>query len=210
VEWLSVGGARPERHVLVRAAGVLRAGGILIYPTDTLYGLAADPRIRSAVERVFAAKGRPQGMPLPLVAGSVAQGELVAEFSIGARRLAESFWPGPLTLVLRARPGLAPGVAGEDESVALRVPDHAVARGVADALGFPVTSTSANRSGSSPWREAGAAAADIDGDVDLVLDGGPTPGGPPSTIVDARLDPPRLVRAGAVPFDLVLDALTRP
>jgi L-threonylcarbamoyladenylate synthase len=210
VEWLSVDGTDPARESLVRAGDVLRAGGVLIYPTDTLYGLAADPRNASAVERVLGVKGRPEGQALPLIAASAEQATLAARLSGTAWRLAERFWPGPLTLVADACPGLAHGVAGRDGSVALRVADHAVARGIAEALGFPIVSTSANRSGGQPWRSAREAAADLGGDVDLVVDGGPTPGGAPSTIVDARLDPPRLVRAGAVPFELVLEVLTRP
>ncbi len=124
--------------------------------------------------------------------------------------MADRFWPGPLTLVVDARPGLANGVAGKDGSVAVRVADHPVARQLAEAVGFAITSTSANLSGGHPSRIASDAAADLAVQVDLVIDAGPTAGGPPSTIVDARVDPPRLVRAGAVPFRLVLEALTRP
>jgi L-threonylcarbamoyladenylate synthase len=211
VEWLRVSAADPDPGVIAHAAKVVTSGGIVIYPTDTLYGLAVDPRLPSAVERIFAVKGRAGHQALPLIAASREQAsELVASFSPAALVLAERFWPGPLTLVADARPGLAVGVAEKDGSVAVRVADHPVARRLAEAVGFAVTSTSANLSGGEPSRVARDAAADLAVQVDLVIDAGPTAGGPPSTIVDARVDPPRLVRAGAVPFRLVLEALTRP
>lgn len=211
MEWLRVSASAPEPAVLARAAGILRAGGLVVFPTDTLYGLAADPRHAVGVGRVFEVKGRPAGQALPLVAADLeqAQGE-VARLSADALRLARRFWPGPLTLVADARPGLAPGVAGEDGTVAIRVPDHDVARGLAAALGFAVVSTSANPSGGAPTRDAGTAAALLEGLVDAVLDAGPTRGGLPSTIIDARVQPLRVVRPGAVPIELIFDAMSRP
>jgi L-threonylcarbamoyladenylate synthase len=147
---------------------------------------------------------------LPLVAGSREQARLVAAFTSAAEAIAARFWPGPLTIVAAARPGLAAGVAAKDGSVAVRVPDQLVARRLAEAVGFAIVSTSANRSGSPPSADAGAAARDLAADADLVIDCGATPGGPPSTIVDARVEPPVLVRAGAVPFPQVLEVLARP
>jgi L-threonylcarbamoyladenylate synthase len=208
VEWLRVSASAPEPAALERAASVLQAGGIVLYPTDTLYGLAVDPRLPGAVGRLLTLKGRPQGQPLPLIAASPAQAGVVVALDESAALLAGVFWPGPLTLVADARPALAPGVAGTDGTAAIRVPDHAVARGVAEALGFPITSTSANPSGGEASAAAREAAASLGGDVDLVLDAGPTPGGPPSTIVDARGIAPRLLRAGAIPFERILEATT--
>lgn len=201
----------PDAAVLARAADVLRGGGAIIFPTDTFYGLAADPRRADAVARVFAAKGRPSGVPLPLVASSLEQAEREVAFLSGtASRLARRFWPGPLALLAAPRLPLVGGVAGGDGSVALRVPDHAVARALAAALGFAITATSANASGRPSLRTAEEAARELEGRVDLVLDSGPTPGGLPSTIVDARVDPPLLVRNGAVPFQVILDAVSHP
>jgi L-threonylcarbamoyladenylate synthase len=211
VEWLSVSAAGPEPAVLARAAAILRAGGLVVFPTDTLYGLAADPRHSSGVARVFSVKGRPAGQALPLVAADLDQAQReVAVMSADALRLARRFWPGPLTLVADARPGLAAGVAGEDGTVALRVPDHEVARGLAAALGFAVISTSANPSGGVAPGDARTAAALLEGPVDAVLDAGPTRGGLPSTIVDARVRPLRLLRPGAVPIELIYDSMSRP
>lgn len=209
MEWLSVSATAPEASALDRAVAVLRAGGLVIYPTDTLYGLGVDPRVASGVERVFAVKGRPSGHALPLIVASLEQAaEEVGVLSETATRLARRFWPGPLTLVAAARPGLAPGVASADGTIAVRTPDHAVARGLAARLGFAITSTSANVSGAEARQTAREAVAGLESQVDLVLDGGPTPGGLPSTIVDARFERPRLVRTGAVAFDLVLQAAT--
>lgn len=209
MDWLRVSASAPAAAALERAAAVLRGGGLVIYPTDTLYGLAVDPRLPRAVAKLLSAKGRPAGRALPLIAATLEQAaDDMAVLSGVSLRLAARFWPGPLTLIAEARAGLAPGVADDRGTVALRVPDHAVARGLAAALRFGVTSTSANPSGGEAAQTAEGAAAGFGDDVDLVLDGGPSPGGLPSTIVDARDDPPRLVRAGAVSFDVVLGAVT--
>ncbi len=198
----------PDPGALARAAGILLRGGLVVFPTDTLYGLAADPRHAGGVARVYHAKGRMAAHALPLIAGDLAQVEALATtLPAATRRLAGRFWPGPLTLVVDAAPSIVPGVHGGTGSVAVRVPDQAVARALALQLGFPVVATSANRSGSPARRLAGKVAAALEGDVDLVLDSGPTPGGEPSTIVDARGETPTLIRAGAIPFSLVLEAL---
>ena len=208
MERLTVSPTDPQPDALTRAADCLLRGRLVVFPTDTLYGLAADPRNADAVARVYRAKGRGAAYALPLIAADIEQVEAAAvRLSPMTRRLAERFWPGPLTLVVDAAPAVAVLVHGGTGSVAIRVPDHAVARGLAGRLGFAVVSTSANRSGSPAVSTAAAAVAELGDDVDLVLDGGPTAGGDSSTIVDARADHPRLVRAGAVPFPRVLEAL---
>ncbi len=190
------------------AAGVLSRGGLAIFPTDTLYGLAADPRIPAAIDRVFLLKGRAAAQALPLVAASLEQVERVlGGVSARTRQLAERFWPGPLTLVVEAGAGIVAAVLGEEGTVAVRVPDHAVARGLSATLGFPVVSTSANRAGEPAPATAEEAVEALDGGVDVVLDAGPVAGGAPSTIVDARGSQVRLIRAGAIPFSRVLEAL---
>lgn len=198
----------PEPQALAVAADVLLRGGLVLFPTDTLYGLAADPRNPSAVDRVFRAKGRPPAQALPLVAASLDQVERsVDHLSALTRRLAECFWPGPLTLVVEAGQDVVAAVTGATGTLAIRVPNHAVARGLCAHFGFPIVSTSANRSGHPAPSTADEAIASLGGEVDLVLDGGPAPGGEPSTIVDARDDVVRLVRAGSVPFARVLEAV---
>ncbi len=192
---------------LAPAVAHLRAGGVVAIPTDTFYGLAADPTQATAVKRLFELKGRAAGEALPLIAVSI---EAVEKFcgplgSAGAR-LAARFWPGPLSLVMEAPAAVDTAVHAGRGTVAIRVPDHPVARALAGAFGAPLTATSANRSGQPPWRHA-AGIADLGADV-FIIDAGETPGGAPSTIVDARATPPRLVRDGAVPWDHVLGLLT--
>ncbi len=192
---------------LADAIDALRRGLVVAYPTDTLYGLAADPRRADAVEAVFRIKGRSAGRALPLIAGDQAQASLVARLSPLGLRLAARFWPGPLTLVAAAAAELAGGVAAADGTVAVRVPDHAVARALARGFGFPVTATSANRSGEPPASRAGEVRAALGDAVAVLIDAGEAPGGPPSTIVDVTQPLPRLVRAGAVAWDRVLESL---
>jgi L-threonylcarbamoyladenylate synthase len=204
---LSIEPAAPDTEVIAAAGRVLSSGGIVAYPTDTLYGLGVDPRNAAAVQALFGLKGRAGVLALPLVAGSVAQAEALGVFTPLARRIASRFWPGPLTLVVAASAPLAPGVAAADGSIAVRVPDQAIARALATAFGSPITATSANRSGQPPAVTAGEVEAALGDALDLVLDGGAVPGGNPSTIVDASGSAPRLVRAGAVAWERVLESL---
>jgi L-threonylcarbamoyladenylate synthase len=205
---VAVSPSSPEPDRLQTAVDVLRGGGVVAYPTDTLYGLAADPTNRSAVDAIFRVKGRRTGEALPLVAASLVQVERVAgRLPDATRRLAERFWPGPLTLIVDAWPGLAPAVHGETGTVAIRVPDHAVARALAEACGAPITSTSANRSGEPAVDNADDVVRSIGDRLELVIDGGRTPGGPPSTIVDTRSADVRIIRAGAVASEWIVDAL---
>lgn len=189
------------------AVEILRGGGIVAYPTDTLYGLAADPRSVAAVRRLFAVKARATGHPVPLVASTLEQAQLAAAFNQSARRLASSFWPGPLSLVLPATQAILPEVAAGDGSVAIRVPAHPVAQSLAAGLGFCITATSANLSGKPPSTSASAVARSLGDRIDLVLDGDDTPGGAPSTIVDVRGGAVRLVRAGAIEWERVLRSI---
>lgn len=202
---------RFQADELSPAVSAIAAGGLVVFPTDTLYGLGADPRSSAAVSRLFLFKQRPGDRPIPLVAGSLEQ----VRTSVGtltplAERLALACWPGPLTLIIPASPGLCREVHLGTGKVAVRVPDHAVARALALFVGHALTSTSANVSGG----EAPAAADEVEmalGDgrvgVDVLIDAGPLRGGLPSTIVDVTGTMPLLVRAGAVPWDRVLKFL---
>ncbi len=207
LERLVIDPLRPDPLLLGRVADALRAGHVVAYPTDTLYGLAVDPRNAAAVERLFAIKGRATGQALPLIAGTTGQVGRVARMTLAASRLARTYWPGPLTLVLPLVDKLAPGVAAGDGTIAIRIPAHAVARGLAEVFGSPITATSANRSGASPTNDPGEVIASLGNDVFMLLDGGTTIGGPPSTIVDASGASARLVREGAVAWDRVLESL---
>ena len=186
-----------------RAAERLRAGGLVIYPTETFYGLGALLASAAAVARLAAAKLRPEGRPLPLVAADPEMARAVAAaFPPLAERLAARFWPGPLTLVLAAAPGLPPEVAG-DGTVGVRVPGSALARELSRLAGGPLTSTSANPSGGPPPTRPGDLDRWLVSRVDAILDGGETPGGLPSTVVAVEPGGPRLLRAGAVPWEAV-------
>jgi L-threonylcarbamoyladenylate synthase len=207
VERLTISPDDPDPRAIARAAAILLAGGLVAFPTDTFYGLAADPRIEGAVARVFRAKGRSSMVALPLIAADVEQVRAASSgLSALTLRLAQAFWPGPLTLVADAAPAIVPAVHGGTRTVAIRVPGHLAARRLAGVVGFPIVSTSANRSGDPAAADADAVEAVIGDMVDLVLDGGATPGADPSTIVDARGAAPVLIRAGAVSFSRVLEA----
>lgn len=195
---------RPDPDALERAAALLRRGGVAAVPTDTVYGLAADPFNAAAVDRVFAIKGRVSDQALPLVAADSAQIRAwIGGWSPLGDRLSRRFWPGPLTLVVSAPPAIVAAVTGGRGTVGVRVPAHAVTRGLCAAVGCPLTATSANRSGAPATGRPDVVAADLGDDVDALVDAGTTPGGPPSTIVDVTGDEPRLIRAGAISWDAV-------
>lgn len=199
----------PQRDALQEAAKWIRAGGIVAIPTDTLYGLAADPFSVEAVARVFAVKGRSANRPLPLIAADVEQiTEHIGLLPRVGQRLAQRFWPGPLTLVVAAPRSLVKDVGGGTERVGVRVPAHQVACAICRAAGRPLTATSANVSGQPATAEADDVERMLGDRLDLLIDAGRTPGGDPSTIVDVTAEP-RLVRPGAVPWDLIQAWLAR-
>ncbi len=185
--------------ILEAAREVLARGGIVAVPTETFYGLAVDPFQEKALERLFALKERaPDKSVLLLVAGPEMVTGVTREVPEVARKLMARFWPGPLTLILPARPGLAARLTGGTDTVGVRQPRQRVTCLLLEALGFPVTGTSANRSGRRPLIEAREVAREFGDGVDLILDAGPCPGGRPSTIVDLTRSPPRLVRSGVI------------
>lgn len=189
----------PEREALDEAAAVLRAGGLVAFPTETFYGLGAAALQPSAVRRVLAVKGRPQGKPLLVLVDSIAMVDTVAlAVPPRGRALMARYWPGPLTLVLPARPGLPDGVTAGSGTVGVRLSAHPVARGLVHALGEPVTAPSANPAAVAAPTTAAQVQAHFGARIELVLDGGATAGGEPSTVLDVTVDPPRLVRPGAV------------
>jgi L-threonylcarbamoyladenylate synthase len=193
-----VDAVNPDPAALARAAVVLRAGGLVAFPTETFYGLGAAAADHAAVRRVFSVKGRDAGKPLLVLVDSVAMAERVAEVTARGRELMARHWPGALTLVLRARDGVPPEVTAGTGTIGVRLSPHPVARGLVRALGSPVTAPSANLAEAPPPTTAAAVRAVFDGAIELVLDGGPTAGGPPSTVVDVTSGTPRVLRQGAV------------
>lgn len=195
-------------HHLAAAVEALRTGGVVAFPTETFYGLAVDPRSARAVRKIFALKERPPDQPLPLIAASIEQvAEQVGSITALAARLASRGWPGPLTLIIPASPLLCPDVHLSTGKVAVRVPDDPIARALADFAGHAITSTSANVSGQPPCSTPAQVVGAFGDRIDVLIDAGPTPGGLPSTIVDASGDAPVLVRAGAIAWDRVLEFL---
>jgi L-threonylcarbamoyladenylate synthase len=197
---------RPSANALAAAVDVLRAGGVVAFPTDTLYGLAVDPRRADAVQRLFALKGRDATVAIPLVASSLEQAMRAANFSEREKRAAEAFWPGPLSIVAPANSCITREALGGRGTVAIRVPAHEIARELARAFDFPVSATSANQSGKPAADSADAVAAALPA-VDLLVDGGPAPGGAPSTIISFADTRPILLREGAVPWKRVIKSL---
>jgi L-threonylcarbamoyladenylate synthase len=205
VEILRVAGDDPAEAVVARADAVLEAGGLLIYPTDTLYAIGGRALDAVVGEKVRVAKGR-EDKPLPVIAADAAQaGSLAAAFPADALRLAERFWPGPLTLLLPARPDVPEEVTAGTGAIAVRVPALALARRLCQRAG-PLVSTSANLAGGPSPVTCAEAVAAVGHAAELALDAGP---GRPvaSTIVDLTGGAARLVRSGAVPWTDVLAAL---
>jgi L-threonylcarbamoyladenylate synthase len=196
----------PDPAAIRAAADVVRRGLVVAYPTDTLYGLAADPRSADAVKRLYALKGRAETSALTLIAADIAQAREAGDMSPAAERLAARWWPGPLTIIIAARAGLAVDTLAGGVTVGIRVPAHAVAVALAREAGFAVTPTSAHRSG----QPAAVSADDVERalpGVDAILDGGTVRGGAPSTLVDVSTEAVRLVREGAVAWSKVLESL---
>jgi L-threonylcarbamoyladenylate synthase len=194
---------------LAVAASVLDRGGLVAFPTETVYGLAADPSSFDAVARVFRAKGRQANEPLPLIAADVdAARSLATVWSPLTSRLASTFWPGPLTLIVPVDDSrVAAGVTAGGGSIGVRVSSHPVASALAAVSPAGViTATSANLSGTPAHVTAAAVSAALP-TIDLIVYGGDAPGGPASTIVDVTGAEPRLIREGPIPFARVLESL---
>ncbi len=194
------------------AAAILRAGGLVAFPTETVYGLGADATDPSAIARIYAAKGRPAFNPLIAHVADLAAAQREAVLPEDALRLAARFWPGPLTLVAPASPGGSVcGLARAGlASVALRVPAHPVARALLAALGRPIAAPSANRSGHVSPVTAAHVSADLDSRVDIILDGGRTPAGLESTIISFLGRSPVILRPGPLSRDDIAATLGAP
>ncbi len=194
-----------------RAAEVLRDGGIVAFPTETVYGLGADALNRTAIRRVFDVKGRPVTHPLILhIADASSLDKWVTEVPDAALRLVERFWPGPLTIVLKRSAKVPDEVTGGQDTVALRVPAHPLAQRLLKEFGGGIAAPSANRFGRVSPTTAGHVLEDLGTDVDFVLDGGACDIGVESTIIDLSAGTPSLLRPGGVPREAIEEALGRP
>jgi L-threonylcarbamoyladenylate synthase len=192
----------PQRDAIQEAATWILNSGVVALPTDTLYGLAADPFSPAGIARVFAVKGRAADRALPLIAADAIQiVDHLGQLPPQGQWLADRFWPGPLTLLVAAPRGLARDVTGGTGKVGVRVPANAVARAICGATGHPITATSANVSGEPPTPDPDHVERRLGDRIDLLIDAGTTPGGAASTIVDVTGGDPVLVRAGAISWD---------
>jgi L-threonylcarbamoyladenylate synthase len=188
----------PERN-LDAALEALRAGDLIVYPTETFYAIGADAMSTSALERIYAVKGRERDKPIALIAADAESAfALASKIPDNARRLAEAFWPGPLTLVLSARDGIDRSIIGLDGGIGVRVSSHPLARDLAAELGHPITATSANLAGHAPAATLTAARGSLGDKIKVFLEGGTLQGGAPSTIVAFDEAGVRILRAGAI------------
>ncbi len=202
---------QPDAAGIARAAALLAAGGLVAFPTETVYGLGADARNSLAVARIFEAKGRPRFNPLIVHVASAQAARRYVDWTEQADALARAFWPGPLTLVLpiRADSGLSDLVTADLPSLAIRVPAHPLAQQLLSAFGGPVAAPSANPSGRISPTTAAHVMAGLDGRVDAVLDGGPCPVGLESTILGLTGEP-TLLRHGGLPAERIEACLGQP
>jgi L-threonylcarbamoyladenylate synthase len=198
------GVAAESDESIAQAIAALRAGEVVVYPTETFYGIGADAFAPVALERIFAIKGRDAAKTIALIAHDDAAAFAIArEVPDNARVLARAFWPGPLTLVMPARAGLPEALIGADGGVGVRVSSHPVARALAQGLGRAITATSANRSGEAPARTIVEARAGLGAQVKVFVEGGTLTGGAPSTIVQCDRAGWRLLRAGVIGIDKI-------
>jgi len=194
---------------IARAAALLRAGRLVAFPTETVYGLGGDATNDHAVAAIFAAKARPRFNPLIVHVRDLAGAERLAVFNSPARRAAARFWPGPMTLVLprQADGGLSLLASAGLDTVAIRVPDHPVAQALLREADRPIAAPSANRSGRVSPTQGAHVAEDLGDDVELILDDGPTPVGLESTVLDVSGEFPALLRPGPVTFEALTNLL---
>jgi L-threonylcarbamoyladenylate synthase len=193
---------------IAAAAECLRSGGVVAVPTDTVYGIAVALATPGGIERLFEVKRRPPDKGIVLLLADPAQAPTIGVVGAAATALGAAFWPGGLTVIVpqRADVPLPAALTGGARTIGLRVPDHATPRALAAAVG-PLPTTSANRSGMPEGRDADDIVAQLGSDIDLILDGGPAHGGPASTVVDCTVDPPAILRTGAVSRDRIAAAL---
>ena len=197
-----------ESEAIAQAADVLRKGGLVAFPTETVYGLGADVLNPDAVKRVFEVKGRPSDNPLIVhVSGTKQLDDIVDEIPDKGKILGEAFWPGPLTLVMKRTILVSDLVTAGLDTVAVRMPDHPVALALIRAFGEGIVGPSANLSGRPSPTSASHVYDDLRGRVDMILDAGPTAIGIESTVVDVTVDPPAILRLGALPKKDIEDAI---
>jgi L-threonylcarbamoyladenylate synthase len=196
---IQVNGIKPDEKAIRRAVRIILDGGMVAFPTESFYGLGVDAMGKESVERLFRIKARDQGQPILILIPSLETlGNYAAAVPKVARELMKAFWPGGLTLVFEATGQVLPLLTGGTGKIGVRLSSHPVAALLARTLGSPITGTSANLSGYPPARSAGKVARDLGKQVDLIVDGGRTPEGKASTVLDVTVDPPVVLREGMI------------
>ena len=198
----------PSADVITEAASAIRAGGLVVYPTETVYGLGADAFSSKAVTKIFKIKGKKAEKPIPLAVNSIDMARQVAELTPAAEVLFKKFLPGPLMIIVKARPNVSKLITAGTGKVGIRVPDHPVALKLIDFVGGPITSTSANLSGKPAPLTVRKALEQLGGKVDVALDAGKCKLGVPSTIVDATARHLKILRKGPISEEKIKKLLT--
>lgn len=207
---LPIDPVHPDETILQAAADIIRDGGLVAFPTETVYGIGADGTNPAAIRRIYEAKGRPESKPiLVLVSDRRDLDRLVRCIPGRVQALMDACWPGPLTLVFPALESVPRELLGQGTTIGVRHSGAAIAGALCRAVGGPVTAPSANRSGEPEPLTAEDVAAQLGDGVDLILDGGRSPSDRPSTVVDVSTGTPRLIRAGCTPYDRVMEAWRR-
>lgn len=207
-EILNIDSQRPDDSVIEEASSILRSGGVVAYPTETFYGLGADGQNEGAIKKIFLIKGRNFKNPISVIVGNVNDVRgLVDEVPEIALHLMERFWPGALTIIFKASPDISDHLTAGTGKIGIRLSSHPVATALARKLGHPITATSANFSGKNECTSADEVIQGIGDQVDAVIDGGQTPGGLGSTIIDVTTDPPAILREGVIPKYKITESL---
>jgi L-threonylcarbamoyladenylate synthase len=205
---LKIDPEHPDEALIIRAVNILKAGGVVAYPTETFYALGAGAENKMAVEKIFSLKGRPFDNPISIIISQMSElSHLVEHIPDIACRLAETFWPGALTLVFRAKPHINPLLTAGSGKIGIRISSHPIATALAKTLSQPITATSANLSGQKECATPDEVALCLGYHIDALIDGGPTAGGAGSTIMDLTTDPPEITRAGIIPPFLIEQVL---
>lgn len=195
---------REQERCFSRCSEVVSAGGVIVYPTETFYGLGVDPRNPSALARLFKIKERPSDQPILLLIHDISEvRNWAAEVNAQAEKLMKAFWPGPLTLVFKAKQDVPQELTGNTGTIGLRMPGNELTRNLLKSFGRPLTGTSANISGLPSADSTAKVLAMLEGRVDIVLDAGKTTGGQASTIVDVTGDVLKVIRKGAIPVEKI-------
>lgn len=210
-EIIKIAANHPDPALIAKAVSILKEGGVIAYPTETFYGLGAHAGNDAAVERIFAIKGRSFSNPIALIMDKDEKlSELVKEAPPLAYKLMETFWPGALTLMFHASDRIIPRLTAGTGKIGIRVSSHPIAAALAQTLSFPITATSANLSGAGECSTAREVIACLGEKIDALIDGGRTPGGVGSTILDMTTDPPAMLREGVIPGSLIYSLLGKP